>query len=213
MQPVCYELADIVESERRQNDFLHSRSGFAHRLQRVHKRVRGTNLVVPVGADEQQVPHFRVRDQMLEEVERCCIQPLQIIEEQRERVLRASEHSKEPPEYQLEPFLRVLRRQLRYRRLFPNHVLQLGDEIDHELTIRAERLTQSIPPLAKLGLALAEERADKTLKGLAEGGVGDVALVLVELAGREQATRRDERLVQLAYYRRLTDTGIAGYEH
>jgi hypothetical protein len=36
--------------------------------------VRGTDLVVPVGADQQQVPHFRVRNQMLKEVERCCIE-------------------------------------------------------------------------------------------------------------------------------------------
>ena len=65
------------------------RSGFADRLQRPQQRVSGTDLVVPVGADQQQVPHLRVRDQMLEEVERCRIQPLQIVEEQRERMLRS----------------------------------------------------------------------------------------------------------------------------
>jgi len=35
------------------------------------------------------MPHFRVRDQLFEQVQRCGIQPLQIIEEQRERVLLA----------------------------------------------------------------------------------------------------------------------------
>jgi hypothetical protein len=51
------------------------------------------------------------------------------------------------------------------------------------------------------------------LEGLAEGGVRDVALVLVELAGREQATRRDECLVQFVHHRGLADAGIAGHEH
>jgi hypothetical protein len=48
---------------------------------------------------------------------------------------------------------------------------------------------------AKLGLALAEQRAGQALEGLAHRRVWDVALVLVELGGGEQAPRRDERLV------------------
>src|SRR6266481_9707859 len=98
---------------------------------------------------------------MLEEVKRCCIQPLQIVKKQRERVLLAREHPEEAPENHLEPVLRVLRRQVRDRWLFPNHELQLGNEVDDELTIRAQRLAQSIPPPAERRLALGEERADK----------------------------------------------------
>src|ERR1700681_20948 len=108
---------------------------------------------------------------MLEEVERCCIQPLQIIEEQRERVLLAREHREEAPEHHLEAVLRVLRRQVRNRRLFSDHEFQLGDKVDHELTIRAERLAQRVPPPAKLLLALGKERADKAPEGLAQGRV------------------------------------------
>src|SRR5258707_14839009 len=134
---------------------------------------------------------------MFDKVERCGIQPLQIIEEQRERMLLAREHPEEAPEHHLEPVLRVLRRQVRDRWLFSDHELQLGNEVDDELTIRAERLAEGVPPAAKLGLALAQERADKALEGLAQGRARNVALVLIELAGREQATRRDERLVQL----------------
>ena len=73
--------------------------------------MRGTDLVVPVGADQQEVPHVRVRDQMLKQVERGRVQPLQIVEEQCERMLRAREHTEESPENHLEPVLRVLRRQ------------------------------------------------------------------------------------------------------
>src|SRR6202166_2211830 len=180
---------------------MHPRTVRADRLQRPPERMSEIDLVVPVGADQQQVPHLRVRDQMLDEVERRGIQPLQIIEEQRERMLLAREGAEEAPEHHLEAVVCVLRRQLRDRWLFPNHELQLGHEGDDELTIRSERLAQRVPPPAKLLVALREKRADEGLEGLAHRRVWDVALVLVELAGREQATRRDQHLVQLVYYR------------
>src|SRR5258705_7420390 len=119
---------------------------------------------------------------MLEEIERCCIQPLQIIEEQRERMLLAREHPEEAPEHHLEAVLRILRRQVGDRRLFPDHELQLGNEVDDELTIRAQCLEQAVPPAAERLPALGEERADEALEGLAHRRVWDVALVLVELA-------------------------------
>ncbi len=54
---------------------------------------------------------------------------------------------------------------------------------------------------------------DKAPEGLAESGVRDVALVLVEFTGREQATRRYERLMQLVHDRGFADAGISGDEH
>ena len=160
MQRVGDEPADIVEPERRQHDLLHPRSGLADRLQRPQQRVRGTDLVVSIGPDQQQVPHLRVRDQVLEEVERRRIQPLQIVKEQRERVLLPCEYAEEPPEHHLEAVLRFLRWQVRDRRLFSDHQLQLGNEAHDELTVRAQRLAQGVPPPAKLRLALAQKRAD-----------------------------------------------------
>ncbi len=46
-----------------------------------------------------------------------------------------------------------------------------------------------------------------------QGGVRDVALVLVELAGGEQAPRRDEHLVQLVHYRGFADAGVSGHKY
>src|SRR6202521_167182 len=183
------------------------------RLKSPQKRVRGSDLVVSIGPDQQQVPHLRVRDQVLEEVERRSIKPLQIVEEQRERVLLPREYAEKAPEYHLEAVLRVLRRQVRNRWLSSDHELQCGNEVDDKLTVRAQRLAQGVPPPAKLRLALAQERAHKALEGLGQGGVRDIPLVLVELAGREETTRRDELLVQLVHHRRLANTGIAGHEH
>ncbi len=213
MQGIGDEPAHIVEPERRQHDLLDTRAGRADRLQRPQQRVRGTDLVVAVGPDQQQVPHLRVRDHVLEEVERRRIQPLQVVEEQRQRVLRPREDAEEAPENHLEPVLRVLRRHVRDRRLCSDHQLQLGDEVDDELTVRAQRLAQGGPPPAELRLAPAQQRADQAPEGLGQRGIRDVALVLVELAGGEQAARRDEHLVQLVDHRGLADPGIAGDEH
>src|ERR1700754_3428583 len=136
-----------------------------------------------------------MRNQMLEEAERRRVQPLQIVEEQRERVLLASKHPEEAPEDHLEAILRLLRRQIRHWRVFSDDDFQIGNEVDHELAICTQRLAERSPPPAKLALTLGEQRADKGLECLAQSRVRNVALVLVELAGREQATRRHGRLL------------------
>src|SRR6266478_46834 len=104
-----------------------------------------------------------MRDETLKEAERCCIQPLQIIEKQRERVLRPGERAEEPPEHQLETVLRILRRQVWNGRLFPNNELQLGDEVDDELAIRTQSLLKRVPPLVHFRFALDEDLTDQGL--------------------------------------------------
>src|SRR6202047_1673025 len=190
MQSIGDKPSDIVEPKGCQHDLLDRRSGIANRLERPQKRVRGADLVVSIGPDQKQVPHLRVRDQVLEEIERRSIQPLQIVEEQRERVLLPREYAEKPPENQLKAVRRCVRRQVRGRWLSSDHKLQRGNEVDDKLTVRAQRLAQGIPPPAKLRLALAQKRAHKALEGLGQAGVRDVALVLIELAGRKHATRR-----------------------
>jgi hypothetical protein len=75
------------------------------------------------------------------------------------------------------------------------------------------RASQGVLPPAKLGLVLAEKGPREASEGLGQGGVGDVALVLVELARREQAARRHERLLKLVHQRGFANAGIAGDEH
>src|ERR1700676_5301667 len=167
MQSIGDKPSDIVEPKGCQHDLLERRSGMANRLERPQKRVRGSDLVISIGPDQKQVPHLRVRDQVLEEVERRCIQPLQIVEEQHERVLLPCEYAEKPPENHLKAILRVLRRQVRNRRLFSDHQLQGGNEVDDQLTLRAQRLAQGPPPPTKLRFALAQKRADKALEAWA----------------------------------------------
>ena len=82
-----------------------------------------------------------------------------------------------------------------------------------ERRVGLQRRAQRLAPTVQLGFALAEQPADQALERLRQRRIRDVALVLVELARREQAARRHERLVQLVDHRGLADAGIAGDQH
>ena len=213
VQGIGDEPADIAEPEGRQHDLLHPRSGLADRGQRSCERVRRTDLVVAVGPDQHQVPYVRIGNQVLQQFKGCRVQPLQIVEEQRERVLLPGECPDELSEHQLETVPRVLWRQIGNRRLFPDDELHLRDEIDHELAIRTQCFLKNVPPLAHLRFTLDEDLTDQSLEGLCQGRVGDVALVLVEFAGCEEPARRNKHLVQLIHHGRFADTGITRDQH
>ena len=105
--------------------------------------------------------------------------------------------------------LRLLRRKLGNRRLFADDELQFRDEVGHQPAVRSQRLQKRLAPTRQLGVALAEQRSHQTLKGLRQRRIGDVALVLVELARGEKPARRHKRLVQLVDDGRFADAGIA----
>ena len=98
--------------------------------------MRRTDLVIPVGAHQQQVAHVRVREQVFKQVECRGVQPLQIVEEQRERVLRRGEHAEEPSEHQLEAVLGIARRQVWHRRLLPDDEFHLRGQTGDQLAVR-----------------------------------------------------------------------------
>src|SRR5262245_25761609 len=72
---------------------------------------------------------------------------------------------------------------------------------------------KGIAPPAQLLCAPAEKPAGQALEGLCEGGIRDVALVLVELARRKKATRTNQRFMQLIDDGGFADSGIAGNQH
>ena len=72
---------------------------------------------------------------------------------------------------------------------------------------------ERLSPATQFVVAFGQERTDQALKGLREGGVRNVAFVLVELARRKQGARRNEYLVQLVHDGRFADPGIARDEH
>src|SRR5579863_414054 len=175
--------------------------------------MRRTDFVVAVGPDQQDVPYLRMRNQTLKEVERCRIQPLQIIKKESERMFWPGECSEETPEHQLETVLRLLWRHVRNGRLFANDEFQLWDEVNDQLATRTHGVHQDGPPLFHLHFALDENLTDQSLEGLCQGRIRDVPPVLVELARREQPASWNNRLVQLIHHRGFANAGITRYEH
>ena len=105
------QLPKVLTGERRKHDLLHLSASGLDGVELAHQRMGRSDFVVPVGADQQQVLHIRPGQQVLEQIERRRVEPLQVVEEQRQRMLRPREHADEAPEHQLEAALRVLRRQ------------------------------------------------------------------------------------------------------
>jgi hypothetical protein len=103
--------AEVFGCQCAQIDVLHP-SGGPNRLQLAHERMRWRNFVSPVGTDQQHVPHVRMDQQFFKQIERGDIEPLQIVEEERQWMLRRGEHGQKTTENELEAPLRVLRRQL-----------------------------------------------------------------------------------------------------
>src|SRR5580692_5821714 len=95
----------------------------------------GVHFVVPTGANQHQALNIRPGQQILDHIERRCVEPLQIVEEQGKRML-PREYTDESTEYQLEAALRVLRRKLGNWGLLSYNELQFGNQIHNELTIR-----------------------------------------------------------------------------
>src|ERR1700730_1142484 len=124
-------------------------------------------------------------DEVLKDIERRRVEPLQIVEEQRKRVFLPREFRDEAPEHHLEAFLSLLWREVRNGRLFSDDELELGDEINDKRAVWTQRLLKAVPPSAKLRLTLPQYRADEALEGLRQGRIRNVALRLVEFAGRE----------------------------
>src|SRR5215510_11217541 len=104
-------------------------------------------------------------------------------------MVRPREDIEKSTQYQVEPALGLLRWKFRNRGLFSDNGLQFRDQTHHQLSVRIQRLLQGSAPRAQLLFALAQQWAEKALQGLREGGIRDVALVLVELARGKQATR------------------------
>src|SRR5579864_5620612 len=121
--------------------------------------------------------HVRLGQQVRKHLERPRVEPLQIVEKERQRMFSPREDAKKPPEYQVETVLCLLRRKLQDRRLLSDEELQFGDDVDHQPPVRAERLAQRVAPAGELRVALGQKRADEALKGLRQRGIGNVALV------------------------------------
>ena len=97
-------------------------------------------------------------------------------------MLGTCEYIDKSPKNQLEATLCVLWSKIGDWRLLSDDELQFRNQVYNELSVWPQRLAKRIAPLAQLGFAPPQKHSNKGLESLRQGGVGNVALVLVELA-------------------------------
>ena len=137
MKRIRNQLSQILLGQGCQNDLMHDRSSLANRLELAHQRMGRSHLVVSIGADQHQVLHIRSGRQIFEQVETGCVEPLQIVQKQRQRMFRSGKDVDETPENQPETALSILGWKFRDWRLLTENQLQLRDEVDDQLSVRA----------------------------------------------------------------------------
>ena len=106
--------------------------------------------------------------------------------------------------------LRLRRWELGNGRLRAYDQLKRRHKLRQHLAVWPHHLQQQLAPALQPYVALGEELARQPLKRLGQGEIGDVALILVELASDKAAARLGDRLVQLVYEHGLPNAGGAG---
>jgi hypothetical protein len=167
LQGIRQQLRHVRAGERCERDFTDGSSRLAKIFDFSSEWMCCIDLVIPIGPDDQQVMHVSLRQQCLEHIERGRVEPLQVVEKQREWMFLSREHAHETPEYELEAPLRVLWRKFGNRWLFANNQLEFGDQVDHQPPIPAQGIAHRLAPGRQFGLLLRQKAPGEALQGLA----------------------------------------------
>ncbi|MNI20103.1 hypothetical protein D3C73_735620 [compost metagenome] len=156
MQRIGNQPLDVRFGQRCQGDFVDAPAAIADGVQLARQGMAVVNLVAAVGAYQQQVLHVGTGQQIFQQVERCRIDPLQIIQKQRQRMPSPGEHADESPEHQQETALRLLRFQGLHGRRVTDDELQFRNQVGHQPRFGVQGVLQCIAPLRQLGVVLAQ---------------------------------------------------------
>ena len=209
METIGEEMRHIFDAQRPEQNLLHTSSVPADRFERLRQRMRGTDLVVPVGADQQEVPDLRLGGQVLQQIKRRRVEPLQVVQKQHEGMFGPGKDADEAPQNSMKTVLRLQRWKVGNGRRLADDQFQFRDQIQHQSCVGTERLIQGRSPSNHLRIALRQNLLDEALEGLSQRGVRDVPFVLVEFAQREESAR-PENLRQRIDHRGFSHAGVAG---
>ena len=136
MKRIRKQLLEVVASQGGKHDIVQDRSCLTNRLQLTHQWMRRVHFVIPVGADQHQMLHIGLAQQILDQIQRRSVEPLQIVEKQRQGMFRPSKNADKSAEHHVKPASRVLRQKFRDGWLVSYNEPQLGNQIHNELSVR-----------------------------------------------------------------------------
>ena len=212
--------ADMRFVQRVEHQGRQARTVLQQRVAHRHQRMQRIDLVVAVGADDQQVVTAVLAQQQRDHAQGGRIGPLQVVKEQHQRMRARGEHRDEAREHPVEPHAHLLGGQAGHRfagadvsaDVSANNERQLGNQFDHQREMGAQGAAQLLGPQAQQRLRFAQQLAQHALEGFDQRGIRDVAPVLVEFARQEAAAPSDNRLVHLVDDGRLADAGKACHQ-
>src|SRR5271167_4202156 len=105
---------------------MHASARFTNRIQCVQQRMGGADLVIAERSNQEQVVDIRMGRELLQEIERSRIQPLQVVQKEHQGMFFACEDRDELPEHHLEALLRLQGREVGNRWLFSDNELEFG---------------------------------------------------------------------------------------
>ena len=138
---------------------------------------------------------------------------MQVVEKNNQRIVRAGEDAHEIAENHIEAVLSFSRRQTRDRRLRTDYEFDIGNYIDDDLAVLSQDGIQTLLPESDAITAFGQKLAHQSGKGLNEGAIGDIALVLFEFTGREIAPLIDNGFVNFVDQGGLARTRTPGDEY
>src|SRR6202042_3754212 len=159
--------------------------------------------------DQQQVPRVGMEEEIFDQRQRGRIEPLQIIDENDERVFRSRENGDEPLEHSLKSQFGVHRREDRYGRRGTYQSSEIGNEVGQQAALIADSFLDRVSPAGDFVRVAVQQLLNQSLKRLSQCRVGGVPEAQVEFTRNEDAARQYDNLVQLVDDRRFTDARIA----
>ena len=123
--------------------------------------MRLIHFVIAISANDHQMAHRLIREQVTQKFQGCRIDPLQIIQKYHQWMIGLTKYQYEIAENQIDPVLRLGRLQLRYRRLRTENDLKIRQCVDDELSVGSECLLQPHSPIIQLLFIFSQHLLDQ----------------------------------------------------
>ena len=102
--------------------------------------MRRTDLIVAIGRKDRQIADLTVPKQQFDQIPRRAVRPLQIIQKEDQRCIRARQCTDKAPKNQRHADLSLVQTQLRHSGLRTKQRLIGRKDIEQDLCVRAKRV-------------------------------------------------------------------------